>query len=81
MRITSLRLHVIHNQNCWPGRARLGPLPVDYDRPLFDDTVVPYHNWACVSEDDDFWMYDRACVPVEYKSQSTPEVNAVLVSP
>jgi len=35
--------------------------PVNYDRSLFDDTVAPYHNWACVSEDDDLWMYDRAC--------------------
>lgn len=77
MRITSLRLN-----NCSVIRraglnARVGSLPVDYDGPLFDDAVVPYHNRPRVSKYDDLRMHDGACdgqiqISISNKSKCSP---------
>jgi hypothetical protein len=77
MRITSLRLHgrccVISAGPC----TRVGPLPVDYDRPLFDYTVVPYHNRARVPKDDNLWVHNSTWA----SETSAAEVNALLPLP
>ena len=42
--------------------VRIGSLPVDYDRSLFDDAVIPNHDWPRVSKDDNLRVHDSTCV-------------------